>query len=176
MTKKIMLIRHAEKPDKLNRILGVSPQGEKDKESLSVRGWQRAGALIRFFAPGHGHFSHKALATPQFLFSCKVLPDNPSRRPLHTLLPLAEFLQIEINLEFAEGDEPGLIEAALGAPGHVLISWKHNMLPVIGKALSKHAPGKWPADRFDKVWVFTKRGTDFEFAEVPQSLLPGDMA
>jgi hypothetical protein len=146
MTKKIMLIRHAEKPDKPNHILGVSPLGEKDKESLSVRGWQRAGALVRFFAPAHERFTHKVLVTPQFLFSCKVLPDNPSQRPLQTLLPLAEFLGTEINLEFAEGHEADLIEAALAAPGHVLISWKHNMLPVIGKALSKHAPGKWPVD------------------------------
>ncbi len=48
---KIMLIRHAERPNADKSLRGVGFDGRKDKESLTVRGWQRAGALARFFAP-----------------------------------------------------------------------------------------------------------------------------
>jgi hypothetical protein len=174
MAKKIMLIRHAERPDKLNGILGVSPSGLKDKEALCVRGWQRAGALVRFFAPFNDCFLHPSLATPQYLFACRPLPDNKSRRPLQTIEPLAEYLSLEINLDHAEGDEQRLIKAALTAPGDVLISWKHDTLPMIGKSFSERAPDNWPITCFDKVWVFEALGAGFDFLEVPQLLLPGD--
>src|SRR5580704_1713391 len=40
----ILVVRHAEKPD--GRLgSGVAQAGTIDKESLTVRGWQRAGAL-----------------------------------------------------------------------------------------------------------------------------------
>ena len=45
---KIMLIRHAEKPD--DKDGGVDPKGDLEKHDLIVRGWQRAGALVQFFA------------------------------------------------------------------------------------------------------------------------------
>ena len=46
---KIMLVRHAEKPGEPPPPHGVDPAGEKDKDSLIVRGWQRAGALACLF-------------------------------------------------------------------------------------------------------------------------------
>jgi len=47
---KIMIIRHAEKPEH-HGPRGVDENGNEDKESLTVRGWQRAGALVQFFGP-----------------------------------------------------------------------------------------------------------------------------
>ena len=41
----IMLIRHGEKPPHAPPPHGVSAHGERDTESITVRGWQRAGAL-----------------------------------------------------------------------------------------------------------------------------------
>jgi hypothetical protein len=49
--RKIMIIRHAEKPDPSANIVGVTEGGDVDKDDLTVRGWQRAGALVRFFNP-----------------------------------------------------------------------------------------------------------------------------
>jgi hypothetical protein len=46
---KIMLIRHAEKPVS-DSPAGVREDGSSDKHSLIVRGWQRAGGLVEFFA------------------------------------------------------------------------------------------------------------------------------
>ena len=54
--RKIMVIRHAEKPDDAGTIFGITIEGHQDSEELSVRGWQRAGALATFFAPPDDHF------------------------------------------------------------------------------------------------------------------------
>src|ERR1700710_1727263 len=52
---KVMIIRHAEKPG--DGRDGIGPDGKPDTESLTVPGWRRSGALVRFFAPVDGHFS-----------------------------------------------------------------------------------------------------------------------
>jgi len=46
---RVMLIRHAEKPGGAWPGPGLTEKGEEDKESLVIRGWQRAGALALFF-------------------------------------------------------------------------------------------------------------------------------
>ena len=72
---KIMLIRHAERPSADKSIRGVTQEGIKNKEELTVRGWQRAGALVRFFAPRDNH-----LLTPPLngRTSCLLArPDQP---------------------------------------------------------------------------------------------------
>jgi hypothetical protein len=56
---KIMLIRHAEKPI-AGRVEGFRARGEKDDASLTARGWQRAGALTRFFdKPRSSHIARR---------------------------------------------------------------------------------------------------------------------
>jgi len=42
---KIMVIRHAEKPTSHPPPYGITLEGVREKESMTVRGWQRAGAL-----------------------------------------------------------------------------------------------------------------------------------
>ncbi|MGF6303029.1 hypothetical protein OKW43_005714 [Paraburkholderia sp. WC7.3g] len=54
--KKTMVIRHAEKPVK-GLAMGVDERGVGDNGHLTVRGWQRAGALARFFSPVTGNFA-----------------------------------------------------------------------------------------------------------------------
>ena len=67
---KIMIIRHAEKPPP---TFGVNADGVQDKESLTVRGWQRAGALAPFFAPPPGApLPNPALATPRYVYAAKI--------------------------------------------------------------------------------------------------------
>src|SRR5215470_674555 len=99
-----MLIRHAEKPAKDAVPFGVTEEGERNKESLEVRGWQRAGALANLLAPTSDHFQHAALAKPQFLFASKPLLRKGSRRPLETLTPLAQKLSIRIDSHFPRSD------------------------------------------------------------------------
>lgn len=174
---KIMLIRHAERPSADKSIRGVTLEGRKDKEELTVRGWQRAGALVRFFAPLNGRFVHPALARPTILFACKADASDPSLRPQHTLLPLAELLKVEFNCDYYEREEEQLVEKVLSCPGAALIAWKHNNMHIIANAIlgdNTTAPQQWPIDRVDLVWVFDRHGSSFTFTQVPQLLLAGD--
>ena len=116
-----MLIRHAERPSADKSIRGVTPEGVKNKEELTVRGWQRAGALVRFFAPRDNRFVHRAIARPEILFACKAGPAAPSLRPQHSLLPLVSLLEAELNRDYYEGQEKELVQKVIAAQGTVLI-------------------------------------------------------
>jgi hypothetical protein len=170
---KIMVIRHAEKPTDADQ--GVSPSGTDDKRELIIQGWQRAGALACLFAPARGALQSSALATPQFLFAS----DDSSQRPKETITPLAERLNLKIDLDFGKGQESELVQAAKAKSGTVLISWQHEAIPAIGNAVvgnNTTVPQKWPGNRFDVVWIFdlNQASGKYEFTQVPQCLLAGD--
>lgn len=175
-----MLIRHAEKPAKDSSPFGVTSDGERNKESLEVRGWQRAGALANLLAPLTGHFPHPALAKPQFLFASKPLLRKGSRRPIETLTPLAQKLAIRINANFQRSDFDSMIDEVLSCSGVVLICWQREYIPDIATHIlgtKKIAPQSWPDDCFDMIWVFdlVRSSSQYTFTQVPQQLLAGDL-
>jgi len=175
---KIMLLRHAEKPD-TNGTRGVAITGSEDRRSLTVRGWQRAGALIALFGPGLQRHTNPLLATPTTIFASR--PTANSVRSFHTIEPLAQRLSIDIDLTYGDSEEAALAARVIAENGIVLISWKHDGLPKLGNAIVGNAticPQLWPKDRFDLVWVFDRPigGAAWGFAQVPQLLLTGDRA
>lgn len=175
--RKILLIRHAEKPVPELGIGGVDERGSADRRSLSVRGWQRAGALVRFFAPRDGVFAHDGLERPDALFAAS--PRTKSRRPLQTLSELAQELDLPVRQEYdSECDEARLVAAARDSAGVALISWRQDaMAPFARRLLGDDAlVPDWPKSRFDVVWVFTRHAGGWTFDQVPQCLLPGDRA
>ncbi len=176
---KIMLIRHAEKPH--DNVQGVTDTGADDPEELIVRGWQRSGALVRFFAPRSGIFVDQHLAQPNKIFASAVAKHSESLRPQHTVLPLATLLKLELDLSCAKGEETKLVAAALKADGTVLIAWEHEAIPTIVNAIAgddKTCPQKWDGTRFDMVWVLDRKtnGNGWDFCQVPQMLLAADSA
>ncbi len=175
-----MLIRHAEKPAKDSAPFGVTAEGERNKESLEVRGWQRAGALANLLAPHNDHFQHTSLAKPQFLFASKPLRRKGSRRPIETLTPLAQKLELRINSSFQRSDFESMIEEVFSCKGVVLICWQREYIPDIASYIlgnKKIAPSDWPEDCFDMIWVFDLIGSSskYAFKQVPQKLLGGDL-
>ena len=175
-----MLIRHAEKPAKDFAPFGVTADGERNKESLEVRGWQRAGALANLFAPNNGHFQHSSLAKPQFLFASKPLRRKGSRRPLETVTPLAQKLALRINSSFQRADFESMLEEVFACKGVVLICWQREYIPDIASYIlgnKKIAPSNWPEDCFDMIWVFdlVSSSSKYTFKQVPQKLLKGDL-
>ena len=175
-----MLIRHAEKPAKDSAPFGVTSNGERNKESLEVRGWQRAGALANLLAPNNGHFQHASLAKPQFLFASKPLRRKGSKRPLETLTPLAQKLAIRINSSFQRSDFESMIAEVTSCKGVVLVCWQREYIPAIASVIlgsKKIAPPNWPEDCFDMIWVFdlVRSSSKYTFKQVPQKLLGGDL-
>jgi broad specificity phosphatase PhoE len=119
---KIMVIRHAEKPDDASTVFGVTIEGHQAPQELTVRGWQRAGALTTFFAPPDAHFRDQRIEKPLMIFASRVAPHSKSLRPQHTVEPLAELIGREkLRLDFSEGEEQQLVAAAVAVDGVVLI-------------------------------------------------------
>ena len=175
---KILLIRHAEKPAKDGPPFGVTRNGDRSKESLEVRGWERAGALINLFASANGHFQHPSLAQPQSLFASKPVKRRGSRRPVETITPLADKLAVEINCEHRRSELEEMLDDVFACKGVVLICWQREYIPEIASHIMDHntvVPDEWPDDCFDMVWVFDlQRSGKYKFKQVPQKLLFGD--
>ena len=170
MSTAIFLVRHAEKPDPKAGIGGVSHTGQADSESLSVRGWQRAGALTVLF--GADNAERTRLARPATL--CAAVDAGRSRRPYDTLRPLAQRLGLPIAEMASSGDVRTAAAKLSALPGPVLVCWRHRELPTLARALLPRAahcvPARWDDARFDLVWVIEAD----RLIVVPQSLLAGD--
>jgi broad specificity phosphatase PhoE len=170
--KRIMFIRHAEKSDVPGK--GVQPDGMQDDESLTVRGWQRAGALAQFFA--------RPELKPGVIFASGLGHGSKSKRPLQTVTPLAELLneteQVALITTHLKDDLQALMDDVLSRDGPVLVAWEHKRIPELVGLLPKppRVPSNWPDDRFDLVWLFVRTDTDWSFSQLPQLLLSGDSA
>ncbi|MGA2393833.1 MAG: histidine phosphatase family protein [Candidatus Lustribacter sp.] len=177
--KKIILIRHAEKPGEHPPPLGVDEEGAVNQHALLVRGWQRAGALVAFFvAP-----THKKIATPKTIIAATVCDDpavDPadakSLRPVLTVEPLVAKLGAAVTFvnDIPVGQEDAAIAAIKACAGVVLVSWEHKRIPAIAAGFIKEPP-EW-GDRFDPVWILDrKRNGSYDLTIKYQDLLAGDL-
>jgi hypothetical protein len=169
---KIMLIRHAEKPNG-DGGPGFMPNGAENSRALTLTGWKRANALAGLFNPADGASPRPPLAKPGSLFAS----GSESLRPRQTIAPVATAVNLSIRT-FLKAQEAQLVAAAKKAEDPVLICWQHEAIPEIAALIRGSADGippKWPADRFDLVWVFDLQPSGaWSFAQVPELVLPGD--
>ena len=168
---KIMVIRHAEKPID-GGAKGIDPQGAVNPRSLTVRGWQRAGALTRFF-------SAPPIATilaPDIIYAAGTGPGSPSRRPIDTAEPIAAKLGCSFVTKFLKEECDAVAADVMRQSGTVLIVWEHKMLPALIHAFPKAptVPSRWPPYRFDVVWILDYENNGWLFTQLPQCLLAGD--
>jgi hypothetical protein len=177
--RKIMVIRHGEKPQGRLLPYGVTNDGVENTESLLVAGWTRAGALAVLFAPARGPLQSPGLAVPQYVFASTDEEGRKSQRPIETVSIVAQKLNLKTDSTYKVGDETQLVAAAVECDGVVLVSWEHKHIPLIVNAIlgNTTAPQHWPGDRFDMVWVFDLdvASGQYSFSQVPQLLLAGDL-
>jgi hypothetical protein len=169
---KIMLIRHAEKPNGDDGP-GLMPNGVENPRALTLIGWKRANALVSLFNPPDGALPRPPLAKPTSLFAS----GSDSLRPKQTLAPLATALNLPVRT-FLKGQEPELVAAVKKAEDPVLISWQHEALPVIAGLIrggTDGVPSRWPAHVYDLVWVLDLQASGgWSFTQVPKLVMPGD--
>lgn len=169
----IMFIRHAEKPDKGHK--GVTPDGEHDEHSLSVRGWTRAGALAALFAqPART----SPLTTPTRVIATAPSGSYKSKREHDTALPTAQRLGLSIEAVPLPDTYSALVSTIESSEGASLVVWHHGHLPEFVSTFAiKNAdevPSIWPEERFDLVWVLHPEGDQYVWSDIPQDLLEGD--
>lgn len=173
---RIMIIRHAEKPLPGRRDRSVCIDGFHTKHELTVRGWQRAAALVPFFSHPRADVP---VSPPQSIFAAAATTISPSLRSQRTVEPLAAALGLAIDLGHAEHEEAALATAALMAPSPVLIAWHHHSIPELVRLISPGTvacPAEWPADRYDLVWTLDRTSHDapWHLSRAAQHLFPHD--
>ena len=177
---KIMIIRHAEKHQHGSHNQGVTEDGHPARHELTVKGWQRAAALVHLFAPAGAAAKVSPIQTPRSIFASNATKPSPSLRAMHTVGPLAASLGIPVNHDYAEDEEAALAKAVSSALSPVLIAWHHGHIAKLVKEIAgEHlkCPGRWPDERFDVVWILERHGgheSAWSFCQVAQCLLPDD--
>ncbi len=175
-----MIIRHAEKHTDGGLGRGVNIDGVHTKHELTVRGWQRAGALAPFFAHAAAIHGDSPISTPQSIFASASTKQSPSLRPQHTVQPLAALLRIPIDTNHACGQEAAVAAAAVAAAQPALIVWHHSHIPELARHIAGGllaCPDHWPDDRFDVVWILDRPDADsgaWSFSQVTQRLFAND--
>jgi hypothetical protein len=183
---KIMFIRHGEKPPKddvtgpdgrktskasAKPPFGITPDGEKSRFSLTVRGWTRAGALVGLFMR-----PPTPLERPAVIYAAAPELKEGSlhgQRPTQTVTPLADRLGLTINQTWPVTQEVNLAAALCKEVGPVLVCWEHHNITAIVAEIVTGFNRPFP-DRFDLVWVLAAESNGYTFVEVPQLLLAGD--
>ena len=168
---RILIIRHAEQHDEP----GIDGDGRLDRHSLTVRGWQRAGALIPFFRSADA-----PVPTPGAIFTSAVAPGSESRRPQQTVAPLHAVLRdggsVAYDERFTKPETGALMSEVMTRHGTVLVAWEHSEIPACVAELpdAPPVPSEWPNDRYDLVWALERRGSGWAFTQIAQRLLAGD--
>jgi hypothetical protein len=176
----IIVIRHAQKPTRHPRHGGIREDGTADPESLTVRGWQHAGALAAVFAGPGANATDPLVPRPDVIFAAgsgkktvridgkEVKVGSHSRRPQETVAPLAAALGLTPVTLHTKGEERALVADALSRSGAVLICWQHQDIPVIGNRIvgdETTVPQSWPEDRYELIWVFDRAGDAWRFRQ-----------
>jgi hypothetical protein len=195
--RQIFVIRHGEKPEDdaggIGRSgpKGVQEDGAANPHSLTVRGWQRAGALGVLFGSLASVRTGLSRPTAMFAPDYSARPDearNAVHRTVQTLQPLAALLASPIETPCPREAAGDLVNRHVltAAEAVVLICWDHRNIPGIVQALAAATsvvptpvlPAQgWPDDCYDVVLSFTRQAGPpprYQAEAIPQLLLPGD--
>jgi hypothetical protein len=161
----LFILRHAEKP-----------VGDDKSPDLSPVGFMRARALPSLFVAAPGSNKLPRFPHPNFLFASA--PAKHSNRPLETITPLAQALNLRVNTDFADLETAQIAKRILSgayAGKFVLICWHHGEIPQLAKAFGvAHVPHSWDQDVFDQIWEIQWIDGKPQMVVLPQRLLPGD--
>jgi hypothetical protein len=136
--KKVIIIRHAEKP--------------ANGDNLSCKGLNRALELPDLLK--------KKIGIPDYVFvpSINTGKNTSTARMYQTIVPFAVKYNLNINSKYDVNDTEDLAKDILKRSGTILIVWEHDHIDNIAKALGVQNTSKWPGNDFDSIWIIEFQG------------------
>jgi len=171
---RILCLRHAEEPAKPVDAEGPGFDANGTSESaLSIRGWQRAGALA---ATELCHLLSRTSRDRLAIFVPDYDGEPERHRSYQTVLPLAQRLDVKIRHPCNKDEVQKLQQAVLQHDGVAVVCWQHRNLTTFAQRLVGDMRLKWPAGRFDLIWDFRAVGTGGTYTchRIGQKLLAED--
>jgi hypothetical protein len=175
----IIALRHGEKPANAEQQSapldkagpGLNERGYANRHSLTIKGWQRSGALAATRLCGL--MAAPVLSEPRSLFVPRY-GHTKHHRPYQTVHALALRVGAVPETPCMAGDVDTLYTRVLACEGTVVVCWEHDALIGLAALLSDEAPRDWPHGRFDVLWLFGPHGDAYGWRQAAQRLLPGD--
>lgn len=152
---KVVIIRHAEKPD--------------NGDNLSCKGFNRALALTSVL--------YNKFKLPDKIFVPEVGNGKTTNqlRMLETIAPFAIKYNINIDTKFDVNDAKDVAAKILKTNGYALVVWQHDKIDNIVKALGADTKGmKWGDDDYDSIWIVSFKNGKATFTVDKENLNPQD--
>lgn len=158
----IVVLRHGEKP----------PEGN----NLDAQGQERARALVNVFSTRP---DLNAYGKPVVIYAMGPSPEDPSNRPVQTVLPTSQALGIPMVTHYTHLQYADVAREIYNTPSYqgrtVIICWEHHVIPDLIKSLGvHHGPKKWDGRVFDQFWIVRFPGGVPTLSIEPQNALPSD--
>jgi hypothetical protein len=131
---RVVIIRHAEKPD--------------NGDNLSCKGFNRSLALTSVL--------YNKFKLPNKIFVSEVGNGKTTNqlRMLETIAPFAIKYNINIDTRFNVNDAKDVAAAILKTNGYALVVWQHDKINNIVKALGADTKNmKWSDADYDSIWI-----------------------
>lgn len=149
----VVIIRHAEKPDK--------------GDNLSCRGLNRAMQLPAVLVKQFGVPDYAYVPAPS------VGKATKSGRMMQTIWPLAVKYNLTVNSKYDVNQTSALAKNILKRSGIVLVVWEHNNIADIATALgAKTKSVNWPGNDYDTIWKITVKGSKAILTTAKENLSP----
>lgn len=152
--KKIVIIRHGEKPD--------------DGDNLSCKGLNRSLQLSEVL--------NKKFGVPAAVFvpSLHTGKKTSTARMYQTVIPFAVKYNLTVNSKYDVDDVEGLAQALKQADGTSIVVWEHKKLNNLVKALGLERPANWADDDYDTIWIITFNGAKASLTADKEGIAPRD--
>lgn len=148
--KRIVIIRHAEKP-------------ASRQPHLAVRGEMRALGLAKLLPK---------IVKPDFVFASTST--KHSARPYQTIRPTADKMRLDVSTMYADKETKKVVKDFRKKEFEgktILICWHHGMMPKLIRELGHESPYEpWPEDLYDRMINIDADG----ITNLPQRILFGD--
>jgi len=150
---KIVIIRHAEKQQKL--------------ENLSCTGFNRSLKLVNVL--------YRTIGVPDYIYVPSVGngATTTHSRMFQTITPFAVKYNLSINSAFKGSDFKNIAKDLHGKTGTVLFVWDHDNIQALAKALGAKAKKlDWADNDYDTMWIISGKGKNTVLNITREGIIP----